>query len=151
MRRLLLPVVATVVLTACPERSDPVNFISPTARLITDESADRDERLDAIQSLVVPVPEDVIEALLMVMKDRSQQAFVMERDDTDLGYHVAESPYGGPDDRADLRWEAVIALERLGIRAAIPDLCKNSHQLVVGRFTPGFKSELFLQRDASCF
>ena len=127
MARILLLLVAAAALIACPEGSDPVNFISPTARLLTDESAPRDERLDAMQDLSVPVPEDVVEALLMVMKDRSQQAFVMARDDTDLGYHVEESPYGGPDDRADLRWEAVIALERLGVRAAIPDLWSAIH------------------------
>ncbi len=111
-----------VVSAGCSKATRPTVATSTTAKLIADEAAPRERRLDAMDQLRGPVPQDVLEALLLVMKDRSQQAFLMVPDDSDLGYHTEENPFDGPDTRAELRWTAIIALERVGAVAALPDL-----------------------------
>ncbi len=99
-----------------------------TARLLADEEADLTERLDAMDSLdPSSVSGDSIEALLLVMKDRSQQAFLSIPDESSLGYHVVENPLGGPDDRYELRWRAIITLERLKAASALPDFLSALH------------------------
>ncbi len=117
-----LLVLGVAVLASCSKTPRPAVATSSTAKLIADEGAPVEERLDAMEGLRVPVPQDVLEALLRVMKDRSQQAFLMVPDDSDLGYHTEENPFDGPDTRAELRWTAIIALERVGAVAALPDL-----------------------------
>jgi len=89
---------------------------------IANEDLPLAERLDLMDGLRQPIPVGVMESLLLVMKDRSQQAFLMVPDASDLGYHVSESPFDGPDRRSELRWTAIMALERLGMAAALPDL-----------------------------
>ncbi|HGY90571.1 MAG TPA: HEAT repeat domain-containing protein [Planctomycetes bacterium] len=115
-------VLCVAAVLSCTKTTRPTVATSATAKLIADEGAPEKERLDAMDRLRAPVPQDVLEALLRVMKDRSQQAFLMVPDDSDLGYHTEENPFDGPDTRAELRWTAIIALERLGAVAALPDL-----------------------------
>ena len=114
-------IVSLLVAPACSE-AEKNSASDPRVALILAETGDLEERLNLMDSLRVPVGQDVVEALLYVMKDRSQQAFVTVPDNKDLGYHVEESPFGGPDLRAELRWTAIIALERLGEKQALPDL-----------------------------
>ena len=97
----------------------------PKARLIASEEAELSERLDAIDGAEAKA--DQIEALLIAMKDRSQQAFVTVRDDGPLGYRAVESPYGGEDLRSEIRWRAVRALVRLDARVALPDMISALH------------------------
>ncbi|MCA9320502.1 MAG: HEAT repeat domain-containing protein [Planctomycetes bacterium] len=132
--------VTALTLVGCgaePKRDDhpPLRMTwSPLARLIADEDKAIERRLEAMEGLTPPQPTDVVEALLLTMKDKSQQAFITVPDESDLGYHVQESPFGGTDERAALRWTAVMALERLGVKAALPDLISalNDRHPVVG-------------------
>ncbi len=122
LRRALLPVALLLLCACADEETRSASVVDPRAAIIADEEGDLDERLDLVDSLVAPCPQEVIEALFRVMKDRSQQAFITVPDDSHLGYHVEESPFGGPDERAEIRWTAIIALERLGELQALPDL-----------------------------
>ena len=106
-------------------------FADARARAIIDETAEGDDRLDVIDGLATnatgAVTDEIAEALLWAMKDKTQQAFAVLPDDSDLGHRVVENPFGGPDTRAEIRWTAIIALERLGVRAALPDLIGALH------------------------
>ncbi|MCB9833128.1 MAG: HEAT repeat domain-containing protein [Planctomycetes bacterium] len=120
--RVVAILLLAALLGACGEDRGRTVGTDPRVPTILDEAGELEARLDLIDSLRAPCPQDVVEALLRVMKDRSQQAYVTIADDGDLGYHVEESPYGGPDERAEIRWTAVIALDRLGEVQALPDL-----------------------------
>lgn len=134
----LLALCLLFALVSCSDDSAPVDspgrqksvdivVTDPTALLILDEEAGLDARLDAIDGVGPDAPHQVLDALLRVMKDRSQLAFITVRDESDLGYHVEESPYGGVDTRAELRWSAIIAVEKLGLVEALPDLLAALH------------------------
>lgn len=115
---------------AASDRSVPLGWTSnATAHLLADESRDMTERLDAMDALsgASTPDDDIVEALLLVMKDRSQQAFLAIPDDSKLGYHVVENPLGGTDDRYELRWRAIMTLERMGVAWALPDLLSALH------------------------
>jgi HEAT repeat protein len=112
-----------LTLSACGDQVTKKNTsLDARAALITDESGSESARLEQMDRLQRPVPQEVVEALLLMMKDRSQQAFIMAPDASPLGYETVESTYGGPDQRAEIRWTAIAALERLGERQALPDL-----------------------------
>ncbi len=117
-------VLFVLLVAACGSKTDQPSSgrWQALCTLIEDEKADLEERLDAMRSLKAPVPQQVVESLLLVMKDKSQQAFIMVPDDSSLFYHVEESPYGGPDERAEIRWTAVETLQRLREKQALPDL-----------------------------
>lgn len=62
-------------------------------------------------------------ALLRLMKDRSQVAFLAERDSSrPFGWKAVEFKDTGPDTRSMERVAAIAGLGRLGCRAALPDL-----------------------------
>ncbi|MEZ6196180.1 MAG: HEAT repeat domain-containing protein [Planctomycetota bacterium] len=91
------------------------------------EDPNREAVIGRLQALRPPLRPAAVEALLTVMKDKSQQAFITVPDASPLGYHVEESPYGGPDLRAQVRWTAMMTIERLGLRQALPDLLSGLH------------------------
>lgn len=93
-----------------------------TAALVLDESAPMERRLAAMESLEDTPSRAIVEALLLVMKDKSQQAFVMDPSDGEGGYRVMENPFGGLDVRAPLRWTACETVGRLGLSEALPDV-----------------------------
>lgn len=92
------------------------------AALLLDETAAMDRRLSAMENLEGTPDRAVIEALLLIMKDKSQQAFIMDPADGEGGYRVMENPFGGLDVRAPIRWTACETLGRLGIVEALPDV-----------------------------
>ncbi|HYC79188.1 MAG TPA: HEAT repeat domain-containing protein, partial [Planctomycetota bacterium] len=64
-----------------------------------------------------------VDVLRLVMKDRSQSAFVLLDDPAAPGgVRLEENPFGGVDRRALERIAAIVALERLGARVALPEL-----------------------------
>ncbi len=117
-------VVLLAWLAACGDgaKTDVQLALDERAQAIADEDGDLESRLSLMDNLRRPVNQEIVEALLLVMKDRSQQAFIMTPDDSPLGYHTEESTFGGPDHRAELRWTAILALERLAEVQALPDL-----------------------------
>ncbi len=105
----------------------------PQAALIWDETAASEERIERMESLRPPVSREVAEALLYVMKDRTQQTFIMEPDDSVFGYRTVEGSFNQPYERVDLRWTAILAIERLALIQALPDLISalfDEHEVV---------------------
>jgi HEAT repeat protein len=126
--------------SACGEKSgDAAGQASADARsevwvpdpelldLVEGEDPGRDDLLDRMEALRAPVSRSQAEALLRVMKDKSQQAFITVPTANELGFRVEESPYGGPDLRCEVRWTAIMTIERLGLVEALPDLLSALH------------------------
>lgn len=126
---LLLALVFCIFVAACGDQESAAGAkaTDDRAELIADESGNQTKRLEAMESLRHPANQEVVEALLLVMKDLSQQTFIMTPDDSFLGYTKTDGEYGGFDSRAELRWTAIRALERLGEKQALPDLISALH------------------------
>ena len=96
---------------------------SPLAMTLLDPEVSTDVRIERILALAGDSSPEAVHALLRVMRDRSQAAFLLSPDDgAPLGYRAVEVKKTGEDAFPLERVAAITALEKTGTHAALPDL-----------------------------
>ncbi|MAB90660.1 MAG: hypothetical protein CMJ90_14550 [Planctomycetes bacterium] len=101
----------------------PDPFADPLTRSLLDPGVSTDVRIERILAIGGDGSSGAVHALLRALRDRSQAAFLLAPDeDHELGYRAVEFKKTGDDAYPMERVAAVVALEKTGSYAALPDL-----------------------------